>query len=98
MNNKYHFSIEINEKDIFLYEIIEEKELRKVFVDGVILIPLGNDFFNKSRGILEISGFKALGDKVKTMDYEYFVIVLSSVLKAVLARLTKESIISQERR
>lgn len=92
------FSVEINEKDVFLYELIEEKELRRTFVDGVILVPLGNDFFNKSRGILEISGFKTKGDKVKTLDYEYFAIVLSSVLKAILARLTKESIISQERK
>lgn len=87
----------MNEKDVFVCEIVEEKETKRTYADGVLLVSLGNDFFNKSKAVLEFSGFKTSEfSKLKILDYEYFVIVLSAVLRSILQRLTRESIISQE--
>lgn len=83
-----------------LCEIITENETKKIYVDGLLLIPVG-EFFNKSKVILEISGFTMheVGNlRVKKLDYEYFSIVISTILKGILSKFTKESIIIQERK
>ena len=83
-----------------LCENITETELKKVYVDGFLLIPLG-EYFHKAKGILEISGFTALQEtntRVRALDFEYYAIVLTLVIKALLNKLTKEAVSAQERR
>jgi len=83
-----------------LCESITETELKKVYVDGLLLIPLG-EYFHKAKGILEISGFTNLEEnntRVRALDFEYHAIVLTLFTKGLLNKLTKEAISAQERR
>lgn len=72
-----------------------ENDLKKSIVDGVLLVPLEPNI-QKTRAILEFSGFHGSCDKSHSLDYEYFAILARAVLGDILAKINQKVLNSQE--